>query len=100
MRPESTYPTCATWQLSVPAIGLTWSDQRQPGSNVPRPIELPPTLTSSTRPMSSLNGRTSSGAPNCLDSRLMAFSFGCDGRTGEATLLRSEYIVLQYCLPI
>jgi hypothetical protein len=26
---------CSTWQESVPAIGLTFSDQRQPGSKVP-----------------------------------------------------------------
>ena len=28
---------CAAWQLSVPAIGLTCSDQRQPGWKVARP---------------------------------------------------------------
>src|ERR1039457_1715016 len=49
-RPEITYPTCAAWQLSVPAIGFTWSDHFQPGWNVARPTTPPPTLTSSTPP--------------------------------------------------
>ena len=37
-RPEWTTPTWRAWQLSVPATGLTQSDQRHPGSNatVPR----------------------------------------------------------------
>ena len=33
-RPETTYPTCAAWQLLVPTIGLTWSDHFQPGWKV------------------------------------------------------------------
>src|SRR5437588_3956540 len=55
-----------TWQLSVPLSGLTCSDQRQPGSNVPRPIMFPFRSTSSTLPLPSLNSRTSSGEPNAL----------------------------------
>ena len=30
--PETTRPTCSTWQLSVPAVGPTCSDHFQPGS--------------------------------------------------------------------
>src|SRR3954469_8805020 len=52
---------CSTWQDSVPASGLTFSDQRQPGSNVPRPTVWPLRSTSSTRPLPSVNSRTSSG---------------------------------------
>src|SRR5437764_5648674 len=51
---------CSTWQLSVPLNGLTYSDQRQPGSKVPRPIMFPFKSTSSTLPFPSLNSRTSS----------------------------------------
>src|SRR5919199_1147015 len=57
---------CSTWQLSVPLNGLTCSDQRQPGSNVPRPILCPFKSTSSTFPLPSLNSRTSSGEPKPL----------------------------------
>src|ERR687887_1077695 len=57
---------CSTWQLSVPLSGFTCSDQRQPGSNVPRPIMCPLRSTSSTCPLPSLNGRTSSGDSNPL----------------------------------
>src|SRR6266571_2045479 len=57
---------CSTWQLSVPLSGLTCSDQRQPGSNVPRPILCPFRSTSSTFPLPSLNSRTSSGDPKPL----------------------------------
>ena len=37
IRPWSTYPMWSTWHESVPASGFTFWDQRQPGSNVPRP---------------------------------------------------------------
>src|SRR5919206_4110403 len=57
---------CSTSQLSVPLSGFTCSDQRQPGSNVPRPIMWPFRSTSSTCPLPSLNGRTSSGDSNPL----------------------------------
>src|ERR687887_681814 len=52
---------CSTWQLSVPLNGFTCSDQRQPGSNVPRPIMCPFRSTSSTLPLPPSNSRTSSG---------------------------------------
>lgn len=55
---------CSTWQLSVPDSGLTCSDQRQPGSKVPWPTVCPDSSTSSTLPVSSLKGRTSSGDSN------------------------------------
>ena len=46
--PERTTPLCRVMQNSVPAIGLTSSDQRQPGSNVARPIVKSPKVTTST----------------------------------------------------
>src|SRR5207237_6561440 len=52
---------CAAWQLSVPAIGFTCFDHCQPGSKVARPTGAPCRLTSSRRPLLSLNGRVSSG---------------------------------------
>src|ERR1700731_3473218 len=42
-------------------MGLTCSDQRQPGSKTPRPRVWLPTLTTSIFPFPSLNGRVSSG---------------------------------------
>jgi hypothetical protein len=36
----------------VPAIGWSCSDQRQPGSNVPRPTVPPANFTISTLPLS------------------------------------------------
>src|SRR5450759_2294910 len=42
-------------------MGLTCSDQRHPGSKTPRPRVWLPTLTTSTFPFPSLNGRVSSG---------------------------------------
>src|ERR1700730_136654 len=42
-------------------MGLTCSDQRQPGSKTPRPRAWLPTLTTSIFPFPSLNGRVSSG---------------------------------------
>jgi hypothetical protein len=44
---------------SVPAIGLTSLDQRQPGWNRARPIMVSATVTISTTPFG--NGRVSSG---------------------------------------
>src|SRR5215212_6727449 len=67
IRPDTQYPRCETWQESVPAIGLTFSDQRHPGSNVPRPTTLPATLTTCACPLPS-NGRTSSGESKLLTS--------------------------------
>ena len=49
----------AAWQLSVPASGLTCSDQRQPGSKVPRPTVPPERFTIATWPLPT-KGRTSS----------------------------------------
>ncbi len=40
--PCTWYWKCGASQRSVPAIGLTWSDQRQPGWRVSRPISLSP----------------------------------------------------------
>src|SRR2546423_3267945 len=57
---------CSTWQLSVPLNGFTCSDQRQPGSKVPRPTLCPFRSTSSTFPLPSLKSRTSSGDPKSL----------------------------------
>jgi hypothetical protein len=70
IRPSSTYPVCSTWQLSVPDRGLTCTDQRQPGSNVPNPTVLPDSSTSSSLPLPSLNGLTSSGDSNRLAYRI------------------------------
>src|SRR5918911_5473140 len=74
---------CSTWQLSVPLSGLTCSDQRQPGSNVPRPIMCPLRSTSSTCPLPSLNGRTSSGDSNPLP-LISAMVFSLPTRTARA----------------
>src|SRR3981081_2695065 len=65
MRPDSTYPRCETSHESVPAIGLTFSEPRQAGSNVPRPTTWPATVTTLTWPLPS-NGRTSSGESKFL----------------------------------
>src|SRR5215216_6973732 len=70
MRPEITYPTCGTWQLSVPAIGFTASDQRHPGSKVAFPTVTLSRVTTSILPLS--KERTSSGAPSFLPCRLPA----------------------------
>src|SRR5215212_4053045 len=64
MRPETTYPTCGTWQLSVPAMGLTCSDHRHPGSKTALPTTTSPRLTTSILPFS--NERTSSGEARSL----------------------------------
>src|ERR1700754_3653405 len=47
-RSEWTTPTWRAWQLSVPATGLTHSDQRHPGSNANRPTVAAPMRTTST----------------------------------------------------
>lgn len=56
----------AVWQLSVLAIGFTCCDQRQPGSNTPRPTGPESRLTICAAPLSSANGRTSSGVSSFL----------------------------------
>jgi hypothetical protein len=61
MRPETKYPVCAAWQLSVWAMGLPCLDHCQPGWKVARPTGPPYRLTSSTIPMPSSKGRVSSG---------------------------------------
>src|SRR3954447_7206100 len=58
-RPDPTTPTCRSWQLSVPATGLTHSDHFHPGSNVRRAAAVSPTCTTSTRVLSGV--RVSSG---------------------------------------
>src|SRR3954463_9605089 len=66
-----------TWQLSVPAIGLTSFDQRQPGAKVPLPTGPVSRLTSSTWPFA-LNSRTSSGESKPFPSSGMGLlSVGC-----------------------
>src|SRR5215216_4377241 len=54
-----TYPVWGCRQLSVPAMGLTCSDQRHPGSNTARPIATFGSVTRSSRPFP--NVRVSSG---------------------------------------
>src|SRR5215208_949244 len=76
IRPDTTYPVCSTWQLSVPTMGLTFSDQRHPGSRVNRPAVTSSMLTMSTLPLSKV--LVSSG-----DSTLLAF------RDSESTVVRS-----------
>ena|SRR5215211_3703237 len=46
------YPVCSTWQLSVPTMGLTFSDQRHLGSRVNRPAVTSSKCTRSTLPLS------------------------------------------------
>src|SRR3954451_10216987 len=65
-RPEWTTPMWRAWQLSVPATGLTHSDQRHPGSNANRPTVAPPMRTTSTRVLSGV--RVSSGESKSRDS--------------------------------
>ena len=60
--PATWYWKCGASQRSVPAMCLTWLDQRQPGSRVRRPMSLPATWTNSTRPRSKV--RVSSGVAN------------------------------------
>src|SRR5680860_1494726 len=70
--PERQNPVWWTWQESVPAIGLTSLDQRQPGSKTPRPRVKSPKVTTSMWPWS-WNGRRSCGASMfCLSD--MSFS--------------------------
>src|SRR5262249_16543487 len=45
MQPVSTEPTCGTWQLVIPAWGLTCSDQLDPGSKVVFLAERSPKVT-------------------------------------------------------
>src|SRR5215470_19569317 len=65
--PERITPTWCTWQLSVPAIGLMHSDQRQPGSRVMREALVPPMRTISTLVLS--GERVSSGAEKSRTSK-------------------------------
>src|SRR6266436_4082905 len=51
IRPEMTWMRWPTWQLSVPTIGLTHSDQRHPGSWVTRLISTPSKSTTSILPL-------------------------------------------------
>ena len=48
--PDTQIPVCRVWHESVPAIGLTSSDQRQPGSKVPLPMVKSPSVTTSMWP--------------------------------------------------
>src|SRR3954462_11650880 len=65
-RPEWTTPTWRAWQLSVPATGLTHSDQRHPGSNANRPTVAAPIRTTSTCVLSGV--LVSSGESKSRDS--------------------------------
>jgi hypothetical protein len=60
IRPETTWMRWLTWQLSVPTIGLTHSDQRHPGWFVTRIASTSPKCTSSILLLS--KERISSGA--------------------------------------
>ncbi len=60
---------------SVPASGLTCTDQRHPGSSVRRPTVPPPMLTRSTRPFSKT--RSSSGLPSVLCSAVIVVGIAC-----------------------
>src|SRR5437016_220256 len=71
-QPEITYPVCATWQLSVPAIGLTDSDHFHPGSKVTLPTVAPPALTTSIFPLGIR--RVSSGLSRLLRSLFVTAS--------------------------
>src|SRR6266536_357415 len=51
IRPEMQYSRWGASHLSVPASGLMCSDQRQPGSNVPKRTGWPPTLKTPPSPM-------------------------------------------------
>src|ERR1035438_73464 len=57
--PVTWYWKCGASHSSVPAIGLTSCDQRQPGARVSRPISAPPIWIRSTAPW--VNVRVSSG---------------------------------------
>src|SRR5690349_15711421 len=91
IRPDRQSPVWWTWQESVPAIGLTSSDQRQPGSKTPRPRVKSPRVTTSMWPWAR-NGRRSCGAPMfCLsDMRLLLPLVSCvraaDLRSGRLGL--------------
>src|SRR6478735_4080915 len=86
IRPLTKYARCAAWQLSVPAIGLTCCDQRQPGLKVARPTGCSARLTSWSWPVPLSKGRVSSGA-----SRLMRIS--CDMATSCGRL----WLVVRGC---
>ncbi len=62
--PETWYWKCGASQRAVPAIGLTWVDQRQPGSRTSRPTVPASKFNSSTRPFSKV--RTSFGRAKSL----------------------------------
>src|SRR5512133_2448726 len=65
-RPDWTTPTWRAWQLSVPATGLTHSDQRHPGSNVIRATVVTPMRTTATCVLSGV--LVSSGESKSRDS--------------------------------
>src|SRR5580693_7577159 len=62
--PATWYWKCGASHKSVPTIGLTCSDHRQPGWRTSRPMSLPPMRSSSSRPWG--NVRTSSACANSL----------------------------------
>src|SRR3954451_7149579 len=64
-RPDPTTPTWRSWQLSVPATGLTHSDHFQPGSNANLPAVVSPIRTTSTLVLSGV--RDSSGESKLRD---------------------------------
>jgi hypothetical protein len=76
--PATWYWKCGAWQLSVPAIGFTSFDHRQPGWKVKRPTSAPPTWRISAWPFG--NSRVSSGVAKllCSVSCLIGVSFAPD----------------------
>src|SRR5215207_1084346 len=90
-RPAMTTPVWVARQLSVPAIGLTCSLQRQPGWAVMRPKVTPPRVTISTVPLGKV--RVSSGVSMLLprrplDSVVMFSSFCRRGGLIHMSVLR------------
>src|SRR5215208_5313120 len=79
-RPDTWYPVCSTWQLSVPAMGLTFSDHLQPGSNTSREAVKSPRVTTSALPFSNVllsSGWLGSCAGYCLRPCLLTSPFHC-----------------------
>src|SRR5260370_23005813 len=71
--PCTWYWKCGASHRSVPASGLTWSDQRHPGSRVSRPMSAPPTRSRSRVPRSKV--RVSSGVPKLFCSACAVTAF-------------------------
>src|SRR5689334_8612386 len=69
IRPDTTYPRCAAWQLSVPTTGLMHSDHRHPGCAVSRATAADPRCTTLNNVLSGV--RVSSGRSTLLDSMLV-----------------------------